>query len=268
MRAEELRLEGHEVAVPGREVDEHLKAEVAPDGEAHGDGAHAHPGHGAVADVDEIGAGVADERSRLDGALDAHAAGRIDLDADDEATAGQSRRQAGRWRRRDCRPLIVGGRPHSPRRSTGGGRLTHSVRRARRAVGLAAARQPGTASMVAVEGLTHRGHVLRGRAAAATHEPSPGGKEARHLVGEVAWRGSPHELAAHTTSQPGVGHDDERRLTRGTGHLPEHVDGGDGPRATVHAERIDASGMERRRCRGGGRAVRHAEVLTEAQRGE
>ena len=95
---QQLRLQGHQVAVAGRDVDERLEAQLALDGEAHGQGSHAHPGHGAVADVDEVGASVADELGRPQRALDAHGARRVDLDADDEAPLGEGRGEAGRRR--------------------------------------------------------------------------------------------------------------------------------------------------------------------------
>ena len=54
MRAEQLRLERHEVPVAGREVDEALEVEVVLDPERDRHRAHPDPGHRRVADVDEV----------------------------------------------------------------------------------------------------------------------------------------------------------------------------------------------------------------------
>ena len=87
--AQQLRFEGHQVAVARREVDQAFQVQVVLDAEGHGHRAHAHAGHGAVADVDEVDAGLLQQPRGLDGALDAHRARRVDLDADDEATLGE-----------------------------------------------------------------------------------------------------------------------------------------------------------------------------------
>ena len=112
--AQQLRFERHQVPVAGREVDERLEAQVALDGEADGHGAHAHPGHGAVADVHQVRAGLADELGRLQRALDVHRARRVDLHADDEAALGEGGREAGRGRRRDLDPGRLPGWPGDP----------------------------------------------------------------------------------------------------------------------------------------------------------
>ena len=84
MGAEQLRFEGHQVPVAGRAVDEALEVEVVLDPERDGQGAHPHPRHRRVGDVDEVDAGVAQEAGGLDRPLDPDAPGRVDLDRDDE----------------------------------------------------------------------------------------------------------------------------------------------------------------------------------------
>ena len=81
MRAEQLRLERHQVPVAGREVDEALEVEVVLDAERDGQRAHPDAGHGAVADVDEVDAGRLEQPRGLDRPLDADRARRVDLDA-------------------------------------------------------------------------------------------------------------------------------------------------------------------------------------------
>ena len=83
--AQQLRLERHEVPVAGRDVDDALEVEVVLDPERHGERAHPHPGHRRVADVDDVDAGVLEHAGRLDRALDADGARRVDLDRDDVA---------------------------------------------------------------------------------------------------------------------------------------------------------------------------------------
>src|SRR3972149_5038792 len=57
MAAEDLRLEGHDVPVAGREVDKRLEADLVLHREGHGQAAHAHARHRRVADVHEVDAG-------------------------------------------------------------------------------------------------------------------------------------------------------------------------------------------------------------------
>ena len=64
--AQQLRLEGHEVAVARREVDHALEVEVVLDAEGHGHGAHPHPRHRGVADVDDVDAGRLQQARGLD----------------------------------------------------------------------------------------------------------------------------------------------------------------------------------------------------------
>ena len=108
--AEQLRLEGHQVPVARRAVDEALEVEVVLDPERHRQGAHPDPGHRRVGDVDEVDAGVAQEPGGLDRPLDPDAPRRVDLDRDDEPAGVEQLGQAGRRRR------VVGGRP---RRASG-----------------------------------------------------------------------------------------------------------------------------------------------------
>ena len=84
VRAEQLRLDRHEVPVAGREVDEALEVEVVLDAERDGHRAHPDPGHRRVADVDEVDAGVAQEPRGVDRPVDPDRARRVDLDRDDE----------------------------------------------------------------------------------------------------------------------------------------------------------------------------------------
>ena len=94
------------------------------DAERHGERAHPDAGHRRVADVDEVDPGCLQEAGGLDRALDADRARRVDLDRDDEATAGEGagegvggrrarrRRVAGgTWRGRSRRRVGLGARP-------------------------------------------------------------------------------------------------------------------------------------------------------------
>ena len=95
--AEQLRLEGHQVPVARRAVDEALEVEVVLDPERHRQRAHPDPGHRRVGDVDEVDAGVAQEPGGLDRPLDPDAPRRVDLDRDDEPArpASSSARRVG-----------------------------------------------------------------------------------------------------------------------------------------------------------------------------
>ena len=85
--AQQLRFEGHQVPVAGREVDEALEVQVVLDPECDRQRAHPDAGHRRVADVDEVDAGLAQEPGGLDRALDPDRARRVDLDGDDVAAA-------------------------------------------------------------------------------------------------------------------------------------------------------------------------------------
>ena len=89
VRAEQLRFEGHQVPVARRHVDDALEVEVVLDPERHGQRAHPDPGHRRIADVDDVDAGGLEQPRRLDRALDADRARRIDLDRDHEPAVGQ-----------------------------------------------------------------------------------------------------------------------------------------------------------------------------------
>ncbi len=93
--AQELGFEGHQVAIAGRGVDDALDGDVVLDAEGDGHGAHADPGHRRVADVHHVRAGVAEQSRRLERAIDADAARRVDLDGDHEASLGEGACEAG-----------------------------------------------------------------------------------------------------------------------------------------------------------------------------
>ena len=139
--AEQLRLEGHQVPVARRAVDEALEVEVVLDPERHGQGAHPDPGHRRVGDVDEVDAGVAQEPGGLDRPLDADAPRRVDLDRDDETAGLEQLGQAGRGRR-----VVGGGRGGRPVREGGRDRGSVGVGRAR---GRLVPRSPRAASIAA-----------------------------------------------------------------------------------------------------------------------
>ena len=95
VRPEQLRLEGHEVPVAGRDVDDALEVQVVLDPERDGQRPHPHAGHRRVADVDGIDAGRLEQARGLDRALDADRARRVDLDRDHEPPLGEGPREAG-----------------------------------------------------------------------------------------------------------------------------------------------------------------------------
>ena len=140
--AEQLRLEGHQVPVARRAVDEALEVEVVLDPERHGQGAHPDPGHRRVGDVDEVDAGVAQEPGGLDRPLDPDAPRRVDLDRDDELAGVEQLGQAGRRRR------VVGGGRGGRRSVDEGGRVERSVGR-RSSAGAAGAAVASAASSAA-----------------------------------------------------------------------------------------------------------------------
>ena len=82
--AQQLRLERHQVAVAGGQMDQALQAELLLDAERHRHGAHADSTGGGVADVDEVDAGLLEQAGGLDGPVDADRPRRVDLDRDDE----------------------------------------------------------------------------------------------------------------------------------------------------------------------------------------
>ena len=82
MGAQQLRLDRHEVAVTGREMDQALEVEVVLDAERDGHRPHAHARHGRVADIDEVHPGGLEEPGGLDRPLDADRSRRVDLDRD------------------------------------------------------------------------------------------------------------------------------------------------------------------------------------------
>ena len=99
MGTEQLRFERHEVPVARRHVDDALEVEVVLDPERHGQRAHPDAGHRRVADVDDVDAGGLQEPGRLERALDADRARRVDLDGDDVAARRERPGETGRRRR-------------------------------------------------------------------------------------------------------------------------------------------------------------------------
>ena len=89
VRAQQLGLERHEVPVAGRRVDDALEVEVVLDPERDGHRAHPDPRHRRVADVDDVGAGVAQQPRGLERALDPDAPRRVDLDREHEPPVGE-----------------------------------------------------------------------------------------------------------------------------------------------------------------------------------
>ena len=227
--AEQLRLEGHQVPVPRRAVDEALEVEIVLDPEGHRQGAHPDPGHRRVGDVDHIDAGVAQEPGGLDRPLDPDAARRVDLDRDDEAAGVEELGQARRRRR------VVGGA--TPSASVRRGRRPRSRRcglgRGGRG-GSAAARGRGR-----VERRPHRGDVLRRRPAAAADDPGSGGQQARRHGPEVLGARGVDEAALEPLRQSGVGHDRPRGVAVGRGaHRLERVEAGRGSGSAVDPDRV------------------------------
>ena len=112
MRAQQLRLQRHQVAVARGEVDQRLDADPLLAQRREGDAAHAHPRHRAVADVDAVDARRFQQRRALQHLVRVDAARRIDLDADDELARANLARQ----RRAVVDGRLDGGLPASLRR--------------------------------------------------------------------------------------------------------------------------------------------------------
>ena len=215
--AEQLGLEGHQVPVARRAVDEALEVEVVLDPERHGQGAHPDPGHRRVGHVDEVDAGVAQEPGGLDRPLDPDAARRVDLDRDDEPAARRAARPGGSAvaRRRRRRGVERSAR----RRSVGSSVAGAAV----------AARSAASGAPVAgrVERRPHRGDVLGRRPAAAADDPGAGRQQARRDRPEVLGARGVDEAALEPLREPGVGHDRPGRVAIGGGaHRLERVETG------------------------------------------
>ena len=232
--AEQLRLEGHQVPVARRAVDEALEVEVVLDPERHGQGAHPDPGHRRVGDVDEVDAGVAQEPGGLDRPLDPDAPRRVDLDRDDEPAgveqlgqARRGRRVVGRWPRRRCDDRST--------RDVRGRRAGRRGRRRRRVSGR-------------VERRPHRGDVLGRRPAAATDDPRAGREQAWRDVPEVLGARGVDEAPLEPLREPGVRHDRSRRVRRRPGapiaSSASRQAAGPGP--AVDADRVRARRGSRR----------------------
>src|SRR2546422_3523315 len=97
VRADQLRLERHQVLVAGGEVDQGVDANLLPEHERQRERAHADPRHRAVTDVDGVGTGSFDELSTGDAFGRIEAARRVDLHADNERAGRQPLRE---WRGR------------------------------------------------------------------------------------------------------------------------------------------------------------------------
>src|SRR5439155_16526842 len=97
VRADQLRLERHQVLVAGGEVDQGVDANLLPDHERQRERAHADPRHRAVTDVDGVGTGSFDELSTGDAFGRIEAARRVDLHADDERAGRQPLREWRGW---------------------------------------------------------------------------------------------------------------------------------------------------------------------------
>ena len=264
--AEQLGLEGHQVSVSRRAVDQALEVEIVLDPEGHRQGAHPDPGHRRVGDVDEIDAGIAEEPGGLDRPLDPDAPGRVDLDRHDEAAGGEELGQT-RWRWRvpdGCRV----GRPLDDRRSrpTAGDLRRAIVGGRGRGTGASAL---GIGRVERVEGRPHLGDVIGRRAAAAADDPGARRQETRSHRSEILGAGGVDEAPLKPLRQSGVGHD--RVCGRAVGraaHRLEGVEAGRRPSAAVDPDRVGAGPGQRFGGRPRAAAVGEDELLAECQRGD
>ncbi len=232
MGPEQLRLEGHQVPVAGREVDEALEVEVVLDPEGDRQAAHPDPGHRRVADVDQVDPGVAQEPGGVDRPVDPDRPRRVDLDRDDEPALGQGGRQAGRRRGLADRP--VARRDDRSRCRSGLGRCGRGGRG--RGPGPGA---PRIAGGDRVERATHRGDVLGRRATAAADDHGSGTEHSRHDGREVVRPGGVHEATLDPLRETRVGHDraGDRRVR--ASHPVERLEAAERTRAAVHPEGVD-----------------------------
>lgn len=83
---EEVALDAEEVASADGEVEGGLDADALLEDGADGPRAHAHAGHGAVRDIDDVGAGFGEEGGCGDEVVEAEAVWGVDLDGEDEAS--------------------------------------------------------------------------------------------------------------------------------------------------------------------------------------
>ena len=258
--AEQLRLEGHQVPVARRAVDQALEVEVVLDPERDRQRAHPDPGHRRVRDVDDVDARVAQEPRRLDRPLDPDAPRRVDLDRDDEPPGGKQLGEPGRRRR-----LLAGVRraARSARDVAGDGRGTAIE-------GGAAARSSGIHGRGGVvEREAHRGDVLGGGAAAAAEDPGAGGEHPRRHRPEVLGAGREDEAALEPLRQAGVRHDQPRRIAVGRrAHRLQRVQAGRRAGPAVHPDHVRAGPPERRRGFRRPAAVDEDPLLAEGQRSD
>ena len=193
VRAEQLRLEGHQVPVARREVDDALEIQVVLDAERHG---QAPIRTRAIAEslmLTVSTPGRLEQAGGLDRPLDADGPRRVDLDRDDEPAVGQGAEARPRGRRR-----LVGRR----RRSRSGPSCSRSGTVAARA-----ARPEHSRHARASIAAPHRRDVLGRRAAAAADDRRAGVEHVADHPAEVVGPGRVHELALDALRQAGVGED-------------------------------------------------------------
>ena len=258
MRAEQLRLDRHEVPVAGREVDEALEIEVVLDPERDGHRPHPDAGHRGIADVDEIDTGVAQEAGGLDRPVDADRARRVDLDRNDVAPGAELGQQLG-----GRRPLAVrGSAAASARRSTA----------SRRAVRSRCADRMRSASRTMASRVEPRiaADVFRRRPAAApTISDAPAAVHLRDDRGEVLGTGRVHELALDRAGA--ARHSEDRAGGSHPGRLAdllERLEAGLRPGAAVDPDDVDRRRLEdpARRPRATSRRLARAPRRTSAGR--
>ena len=258
MRAQQLRLERHQVPVAGRRVDDALEVEVVLDPERDGHRAHPHPGHRGVADVDEVGARVAQQPRGVDRALDPDAPRRVDLDRDDEPARGERvgearARPAARRRRSSRRTRSAAPEPTStsaarlaePRARRAASRPCRSRRARPASPRCAPGVVPQQPPMIRAPASRSRGTIEPKYAGSAAYTNRPSSRWGRPALGMIERAGSPSSGAPNRASAS------MRR---------------DRPDAAVDADRVDARGGQRRDRLLGRRAVREHQVLAEGHR--
>ena len=85
MRAEQIGLDRHQVAVARREVDDRLEVQPLQNQPRQRQAAHAHARHRAIGDVDELDALALQVRRAIQNLLRIQPLRRVKLRADDEA---------------------------------------------------------------------------------------------------------------------------------------------------------------------------------------
>ena len=135
VRPQQLRLQPHQRAIAGGEVQDRLHPGAVLDEIAHGQGAHPHAGHRRVGDVDEIDTRFLQQAGPVERLGRIEPLRRIDLDADHELAPIQLLPQAGRSLGRDQIELRRGqdaGATAGTRRRESG--LARSIHRPRSAI--------------------------------------------------------------------------------------------------------------------------------------